>query len=516
MPWTDVTFDSAWHVLKWLYARNEADPYRLYLEALILSAIVVGSNNRRIVGFALWGVMLGTLYGLYAGFMQYGYGVDPLVIRDAPMAWTGLLMVGRPVQLGVAGVGAVLGLAVVAGWIFPRLVNFLMAPSVRNAEPARPWMVRISWTLLLLVLIAASYRPTQLRQSAGALRSLLVSGGHNFWQSGLAYRFDQSLAVRDAPVWDSVAVDVDVYVVMLESYGAILEDDPDIRDAFLRARHDGLGNYPYALYTFRSRAPVRGGGSWMAYASVQTGVNLPTPGALAALEQRVRGGTWPTLARWLESSHKHIRFAALPVARGQIVPWDDIGKIYGVDTWVRDTELNYEGPRFSWGPSAPDHVTLAAVMDKVSQSNRPALVSGITQTGHFPWGDVPKLPSAMGIAPATEGTKHPDASLQRPRKEAYAKVMAYQLRSVLEAPQSHDRPYVLIALGDHPPPFLEASEAHAYDVLVHLTGRGIDVTPLAHMLRATEGLSHADIPHLLVTFFAQRAANVADAPHTMP
>ena len=508
-----MAFDSWWHVLKWLYARNEADPYRWYLEALILGAILVGSTQRRMVVLALWGVLASTLYGLYAGFMLYGYGVEPLVIRDAPLAWTGLSMVGRPIHLSVAGLALCFGLGTAVSWVYPRIVNWLLVPTRRNAEPSHPWIAWISWTLLSLILMAASYRPTQLRQSAGAIRSLLVSGGHNLWQSGLAYRFDQSLAVRDAPIWPTVPIEVDIYVIMLESYGALLEDDPDIRPMFERARHDGLGEYPYPLYTFRSRAPVRGGGSWMAYASVQTGINLPTPGALAALERRLRAGSWPTLARWLDASHHHVRFAALPVARGQVVPWESMEETYGVDTWVRDAELHYEGPRFSWGPSAPDHVTLGAVMNVVSQSDRPAFVTGITQTGHFPWGAVPGRSDAVDPT-SPRHTKHPDASLQRPRKEAYANVMAYQLRSVLEAPQAHDRPYILIALGDHPPPFLDAPEATSGDVLVHVTGRGIDVAPLAHMLDATHGLSHADLPHLLVEFFTLRAAQRSSAPRT--
>lgn len=197
-------------------------------------------------------------------------------------------------------------------------------------------------------------------------------------------------AFRDVPPAELLTAlrGKDVIVAFIESYGRAAVTDPRFADEVGAVLDTGWRRLSAAGYDARSAyltSPVVGGSSWLAHATLLSGVWVDN-------QQRYRtlvGGDRLTLNRAFQSAG----WRTVAVMPGVVRDWPE-GEFFGYDRVYAAADLGYAGPRFSFAPM-PDQYTLSAfqrferaggVGDRVPVMAEIALVSS-----HAPWTPIPDL-----------------------------------------------------------------------------------------------------------------------------
>lgn len=425
---------------------------------------------------------------------------------------------------GLAG-GALLALALVvilvylaARWAFARVAEAMEWRQVRHALGAL--------ALGLIVLYAA--RGETRGFVPGITFSPTVSA--TYWHQ--AEVLAAQLSTRRAPgalAAVSTASDLarvrgaDVYLVFVESYGAVAYDRPDVATPLAAARarfaSDVAATGRRVVSAFVD-SPTFGGSSWLAHVSLMTGVEARDEDTNVALMAQTRQTLVTTFAR-----QGYRTVALMPGLRHQ---WPE-GAFYGFDHIYDTDQLNYRGPRFGWW-TVPDQFALAkldALEDARPAPRAPRFVFFPTTSTHAPFGptapyqpdwrrllsDEPYVEPALGAALA--GT--PDYLDLAP---SYVNAVSYAYATIAGYLQQHaGRDLVMVVVGDHQPASAVSGEGASWDVPVHviasrpavlerLVAEGFQtgVSPARQAL----GPMHALLPTLLTAFgdaSARRAAH---------
>jgi phosphoglycerol transferase MdoB-like AlkP superfamily enzyme len=274
----------------------------------------------------------------------------------------------------------------------------------------------------------------------------------------------------------------DVFLIFIESYGAIAYERPDIEphlavsraefEAAIRAaNHDVVSAYV--------ESPTFGGTSWLAHISLMSGVEVRDPATNASLMAQQRDTVTTTFKR---GGYRTI--ALMPGLRQR---WPE-GSFYRFDDIYGAAKLDYRGPEFGWF-AIPDQFSLArfdALEDGIPASTlrAPRFVFFPTISTHFPFSPTPPYqpdwPRMLSDRPY-DGRAIVDAYAQEPDWTSfgpgYVNAVAYAyatLGGYLRVTANRDR--VLILLGDHQPPAAVSGEHAPWDVPVHVitskTARG--------------------------------------------
>jgi len=272
----------------------------------------------------------------------------------------------------------------------------------------------------------------------------------------------------------------DVLVVFVESYARTSFDNPDYaasHRAVLRAAEAPITAAGMAMVSGWLTSPIEGGQSWLAHATLSSGLTIPDQtrhDALLAsprrtLYQIARGAGWRTVA----------------VSPAITMDWPE-GTRLGFDTLIDRDAMGYRGLPFNW-VTMPDQFTLARFRDRLdpdlqNAGPRPIFAQITLISSHAPWVPVPKpVPwDAVGdgrvFDPMTRGSDPPQVVWQDPDRirRQYARAIAYSLTVLMDwaARQGPDGPLILI-LGDHPPvAFVNQMDGQtgSHDVPMHLIG----------------------------------------------
>ena len=144
----------------------------------------------------------------------------------------------------------------------------------------------------------------------------------------------------------------DVYLVYIESYGTTVFDTPEFRSALrgpLAQFESALRAAGYTIASNRLVSPTFGGGSWLAHATLASGVRLDDPVLYAAAARVPAASCCPAISRMPAGA----RSTSCPgLRRRRRKP-----KAWGFDREVYAAELGYHGPSFGWF-AIPDQFTL--------------------------------------------------------------------------------------------------------------------------------------------------------------
>jgi hypothetical protein len=263
----------------------------------------------------------------------------------------------------------------------------------------------------------------------------------------------------------------DVFLIFIESYGAISFERPDIapkltasQAAFDAAIHETHRDVVSAYV----ESPTFGGKSWLAHLSLMSGVEVRDPDTNSLLMAEKRDTVNKAFSR-----HGFRSVALMP---GLQQHWPE-GAFYGFDRIYDAASLDYHGPQFGWF-TIPDQFTIEKFDEvEVSRPSRPPLfVFYPTISSHTPFLPLPpNLPSWGRVL-----TDHPydDVQLQRALERqpdwlnlgaSYVEAISYTYEVIggyLRA--RSDRDFVMILLGDHQPPSAVSGEAASWDVPVHV------------------------------------------------
>jgi hypothetical protein len=471
-----VTFHNVWPT-PWITTRHELS---IELAVLLLALAIyceIYGPLRRSVAVGLTALLLAMSIGRYAEVTAPAlYGRPVNLYWDAqhlPRVAAMLAEVAAPWLVAAIALGAAAALAALAAalhWAVTRVTDGLRGASSRRALgglaagviglygvaqvlewPARHWF-------------SLPVGPTFNQQAAFVLDALALEG-------------DGALPITPLPESDlQQAAGADVLLLFLESYGAAAYDTPSIaavvapRRVELEAAAAATGRNVVSAFV---ESPTFGGASWLAHATLMSGVTVRDTGSYNLLLTQ-RRETLPTLF----SAAGYRTIAWMPGLRNA---WPE-GAFYGFDAIVGARELDYRGPDFGWW-RIPDQYALAKLdaLELHGAARAPRFVFFPTINTHIPFRPTPpfqpSLTRTLGEEPydtadvaASLGVATDWGNLA----PAYADTLAYTFRYLAAYLRERaNADLVLVLVGDHQPPASVSGTGARWDVPVHVvTARG--------------------------------------------
>ena len=265
----------------------------------------------------------------------------------------------------------------------------------------------------------------------------------------------------------------DVYLVYIESYGTTVFDTPEFRSALRGSLTDfesALGAAGYKMASNRLVSPTFGGGSWLAHATLASGVRMDDP---VLYSQLFRSGR-----KLLPGYFKDAGWRAIEIMPGIKAPAPE-ARAWGFDRDVYAAELGYNGPSFGWF-AIPDQFTLerAAEIREALGSKAPVFTQIVLVSSHIPFSPVPPYladwgdTGAFATVPAAaweEILRPPDWTALAP---LYLKSLKYDFAVLGDWLANHlAGDGLVILLGDHQPPAVVGGELQQWTVPVHVLSR---------------------------------------------
>ena len=427
-----------------------------------------------VVGYQVYDAVVYTAFQRHSILYEDLQFVDTLLYLAADVAtWT---RAGWAVgALGVCG-----GIAYLA-WHAVRAVAW-----AGRAGGCRALLVAVhvvAWPLVLVVGPAQEWGTPNLTYQTSNERVRVRTVTAKAWANAQAsVRLASMLDSLDtAPVnsayaaYDSLSLErrPSVYLFTVESYGTLLERHPDLQTpyrALMGRMQDTLAVDGWHMATARADAPVQGGRSWLAIASLLTGVRVERQ-VLYNQFLKHPSGT-PHLVRFLDrQGYRTVALQPFTFER----PGLPTRNLYDFDVTLYRDDLNYKGPPYGLA-DAPDQYSLNFAHATELAGRQPFFLFFETVDSHALWnyGLPPFLPDwrlfNRGTGMEKEqrqmlekkgrplGSFLPD-SLTRPRiydqpqDERYLRHIAYDLQVIRDylirsAPEGS----LVLLLGDHQPP----------------------------------------------------------------
>lgn len=299
----------------------------------------------------------------------------------------------------------------------------------------------------------------------------------------------------------------DVLVVFIESYGRASFDNPlyaPTHLATLRAAEPRLAATGLTMRSGWLTSPVEGGQSWLAHATLESGLTISSQTRYRALLASGRTTLYDLAAR--------SGFRTAAVMPGITMAWPE-GPEQGFETILASADLGYRGRPFNF-VTMPDQFTLAAFDRLVPRGPEagPLVAQIVLLSSHAPWVPVPELIPWNEVNDGTVFDRwalsgDPPEVVWRDHdrvRDQYRQALDYSLQTILSyAARQSDRPPLMVVLGDHQPaPFVAGIESR--DVPVHLIGPP-DLVALFEDWGWTAGLvPAADVPSAPMSDFRDR------------
>jgi hypothetical protein len=263
----------------------------------------------------------------------------------------------------------------------------------------------------------------------------------------------------------------DVYLVFIESYGVSLIDQdryrkyllPLLEQSELDLRDAGL-----ATRSTRLEAPIRGGQSWLAHATVLTGQHIDNQYAYRLFID--------SDADTLADDFRATGHAGMKVSPAIIMDWPE-GNQLGFDQVFAAADLDYHGPPLGW-VTMPDQYTLHYFSEHIRpRYEQPVFAQIALISSHAPWTPViePVDWSRIEDGRIFDRWRNIGANPLRlwtqPERlrEAYRKSIEYALAVTLDwARHALPEDALLIVIGDHQAASPVTGRGVSADVPVHL------------------------------------------------
>ncbi|MET7966460.1 sulfatase [Micromonospora sp. NPDC005305] len=267
----------------------------------------------------------------------------------------------------------------------------------------------------------------------------------------------------------------DVLVTFVESYGRDAVEDPALAPGVDAVLDDGYRRLRAGGYDARSgflTSPTFGGGSWLAHATLLSGLWIDN-------DQRHRdllAGDRLTL----NGAFHRAGWQTVGVFPAATQPWPE-GEFFGYDRYYDAEKLAYRGPKFSYAPM-PDQYTLATFQRlERDRPHAPLMAEIPLVSSHSPWSAIPK---PVPWAAVGDGTIFHTAStstggsrdvVQRDAAQIradYAHSIEYSLGTLVSYVLTHGGDdLVLVILGDHQPTASVTGEGASRDVPITIVAK---------------------------------------------
>jgi hypothetical protein len=263
----------------------------------------------------------------------------------------------------------------------------------------------------------------------------------------------------------------DVFVIFLESYGAVAWQRPHLAEplAPAMARLDAdIVDTGRAVASALVESTTFGGESWLAHVSLLSGTEIRDPATNVRLMAQERDTMVKLFGRG--------GYRTVAIMPGMLVAWPE-GAFYGFDQIYDHDGLGYLGPQFGWW-DINDQYALARVdaLEIEPPREHPAFVFFTTISTHTPF--VPAPPYQPDWARMLTTDPYDTDALDRAWSAwpdwtdlgpSYLEAFDYALRNIGGYLRFRaDRDLVLVLVGDHQPPALVSGAGASWNVPVHV------------------------------------------------
>jgi phosphoglycerol transferase MdoB-like AlkP superfamily enzyme len=284
---------------------------------------------------------------------------------------------------------------------------------------------------------------------------------------------DQAVASRPKAMNLSRLGGRNVLLVFVESYGSINFKNPGfaaVQLGTVAAFEKRVRDAGYQVYSDTLTSPITGGGSWMAHATMTTGIKIDNQDLYEVLltgNIQAMGGVF--------RADGYRTIAAMPRMQQ---PWPE-GAFFGFDKVYQDAAFDYRGRRFSW-ESMPDQLVLEKIHRfEIADAKQPLFIQYVLASSHAPFDLIPTL--VPDPAQLTDGANYLEQPAQPfPVKDGrvfdnvagYQASIRYSLDSISHylAERLKDNSLIIV-LGDHQPPLTVAAATRDKTVPIHVLSR---------------------------------------------
>jgi hypothetical protein len=271
----------------------------------------------------------------------------------------------------------------------------------------------------------------------------------------------------------------DVVLAFVESYGRSAIERPELAGPVTAALDAGNAQLASAGFAARSgflTSPVAGGSSWLAHATMLSGLRVANQARHDALMASDR--------LTLVSAFAKADWRTVAVMPGTTGEWPE-ARFYGHQHVYDFPALGYRGPDLGWA-SVPDQYTVSAFerMEHARPDRPPLLAEIALASSHAPW---PLIPPVIGWDQVGDGSIFQTFATGEPRdavwakgtdavRSAYSRSIAYSLGTLTSWVQtSGDDNLVLIVLGDHQaaPVIIGPDAGHDVPISIITRDRGV-------------------------------------------
>ncbi|XRQ14158.1 sulfatase [Actinomadura welshii] len=455
---------------------------RIPVEGIAGAVLIIAAParaRRYLAGAA--GAVLGLL--LVLKIADIGFGAVMFrpfdLVLDWPLLSPGIEFVekssGRAGAIGVVVLAVVLALAVVAVMALSALRLGGVAARHRRATARAAALLGTVWVL------------------CAALGVQFAEGVPVASRSTAVLAYDHTVQVRsslnDAEEFaEAAAVDAfrgtppgelltglrgkDVVLAFVESYGRSAVEHPEYAPGIGAVLDAGTRRLDEAGFAARSgwlTSPTAGGGSWLAHATLLSGLWVDN-------EQRYR--TLVNSDRFT-LTHAFHRAGSRTVGLMPAITraWPE-GGFYGYDKLYDNRNLGYRGPPFAFA-TMPDQYTLSVLQrNELAGGDRaPVMAEAALVSSHAPWAAIPRMVPWDGVGDGSvfQGMgKADDAPWPPPGRirGEYRKSVEYTLNTLVSFMETYgDEDTVLVFLGDHQPSPVLAGHGASRDVPITIVAK---------------------------------------------
>ncbi|WP_207933567.1 sulfatase-like hydrolase/transferase [Actinomadura sp. GC306] len=264
----------------------------------------------------------------------------------------------------------------------------------------------------------------------------------------------------------------DVVLAFVESYGRSALEHPEYAAQIGGVLDAGTRRLDEAGFSSQSgwlTSPTTGGGSWLAHATLLSGLWVDN-------EQRYR--TLVNSDRFT-LNHAFQRAGSRTVALMPAITrtWPE-GGFFGYDKVYDSRNVGYRGPRFAFA-TMPDQYTLSVLQrnELAGDDRAPVMAEAALVSSHAPWAAIPRqVPwDQVGDGSVFQGMGAGDDAPWPPPDEIrgeYRKSVEYTLNTLISYMETYgDDDTVLVFLGDHQPSPVLAGEGASRDVPVTVVAK---------------------------------------------
>lgn len=188
----------------------------------------------------------------------------------------------------------------------------------------------------------------------------------------------QHLTLRQTP---------DIYILVVESYGAVLFNHPELsprQQRLMQSMTARLEEQGYSAYSQLSISPVIGGASWQATSTLLSGIQINN--------QHLYTSLYDSGAYGLPAFLGNQGYATWTVQAGyRTRPGRPVSNPWGYDHTLYFDELDYHGHRWGWGV-VPDQYALGFAGEKIqAAAEQPHFMMFTGVSTHVPWNEGPGL-----------------------------------------------------------------------------------------------------------------------------